>query len=291
MADEEAPAFWRLRETQALVEWLHAQEIKLMDTAAIGRWLDQQSTGLWWALLREAVEEYALETSGAELPVGHFVEWLAEWGREVRRRQTGLMLLTAHRAKGLEFDHVAVLDGGWDRTDRNEDRDAPRRLYYVAMTRARKTLTLAHFDGRHAPLEALPESPSVLHRAPSQLPPPAPELARHYLRLTLRDVDLGFAGRYEPANSVHRTIAKLTAVDVLQLRQERERWDLVDGKGHTVGRLARAFAPPAGMRCIAASVGAIVMRQREDTEPEYRDHVRCERWEVVVPELVFAPGP
>jgi len=44
------------------------------------------------------------------------------------------MLLTAHRAKGLEFNHVAVLDGGWDRVGQDEDRDAPRRLYYVAMT-------------------------------------------------------------------------------------------------------------------------------------------------------------
>ena len=51
------------------------------------------------------------------------------------------MLLTAHRAKGLEFDHVAVLDGGWERVGRNEDKDAVRRLYYVAMTRYRKTLT------------------------------------------------------------------------------------------------------------------------------------------------------
>ena len=48
-------------------------------------------------------------------PVEAFVEWLAEWGREARRRQRGLLLLTAHRAKGLEFDHVVVLDGGWGR--------------------------------------------------------------------------------------------------------------------------------------------------------------------------------
>ena len=92
---------------------------------AIGRWLDGQPGGPWWALLREAVEEYGLETGDAELPIGHFIEWLVEWGREVRRRQTGLMLLTAHRAKGLEFDHVAVLDGGWERVGRNEDSDAP----------------------------------------------------------------------------------------------------------------------------------------------------------------------
>ena len=97
----------------------------------------------WNELLSEAIEEYALETSESETPVASFIEWLAEWGREVRRRQNGLLLLTAHRAKGLEFDHVVVLDGGWDRIGRGEERDAPRRLYYVAMTRAKRSLTLA----------------------------------------------------------------------------------------------------------------------------------------------------
>ena len=93
------------------------------------------------------MEEHALETGGRETPVDHLLEWLAEWGRDIRRRQRELLLLTAHRAKGLEFDHVAVLDGGWSRIGRDEDPDAPRRLYYVAMTRARKTLTLARLQG------------------------------------------------------------------------------------------------------------------------------------------------
>ncbi len=290
MADEEAPHFWRLRETQSLVEWLRARAMKLVDTGAIVLWLDRQSAGPWWSLLREAVTEYKVETGGAELPIGHFIEWLAEWGREVRRRQTGLMLLTAHRAKGLEFNHVAVLDGGWDRVGKNEDRDASRRLYYVAMTRARKTLTLARFDGRHAILDALREVPGILRRAPTVLPQPAQELARRYLRPTLGDVDLGFAGRRAPGHAVHQAIAALSAGDALMLQKERGHWALVDRKGNTVGRLARAYAPPAGTGCITASVAAIILREREDSEPQYRSHARCERWEVVVPDLVFEPG-
>lgn len=290
MADEEAPHFWRLRETQRMVEWLRKQEKRLVDTAAIGHWLDRQPAGPWWELLREAVEEYALETGGAELPVDHFVEWLAEWGREVRRRQTGLLLLTAHRAKGLEFNHVVVLDGAWEKVDRNTDPDASRRLYYVAMTRAKKTLTLARFDTNHPLLDALPPSPSILHRAPSHLPIPAPELARHYQRLTLGKVDLSFAGRHSLGHAMHGAIAALKAGDVLQLKHKQGHWELIDNADITVGRLAHAYEPPKGMKCIAASVAAIIMRQREDSEPEYRDRVRCESWEVVVPDLVFAPN-
>ena len=289
MADEEAPGFWRLRETRALVEWLSVQSGKLVDTGAIQCWLNNQPTTPWWSLLREAVAAYELETSGAELPIRHFIEWLAEWGREVRRRQSGLMLLTAHRAKGLEFDHVAVLDGGWERVGRTEDRDAPRRLYYVAMTRAKKTLMLSRIKERHAVLQPLLESSAVLYRAPTQLPAPAPELKRKYLQLTLKEVDLGFAGRYKPEDLVHQSISELTTGDGLQLRQAGEYTETIDEKGHLVGRLARGFVPPVSMRCVAASVRAIVVRQKEDSKSEYRDRVRCERWEVVVPELVFEP--
>ena len=291
MADESAPQFWRLRETQNMVEWLREEQGGLVDTAAIGRWLDLKPTGPWWALLREAVDEYALETSGAELPTDHFIEWLAEWGREVRRRQTGLMLLTAHRAKGVEFDHVAVLDGGWEKTSKSEDADASRRLYYVAMTRARKTLTLAHFDSSHSLLDVLPTSSCILRRTPAQLPRPAPELARRYYRRALGEVHLGFAGSFAPDHKVHKAIEKLNAGDVIELRQNQDRWELVDKASITVGRLARTFSPPKGMVCVSAKVAAIIRRQREDEKPEYAARVRCDSWEVVVPDIVFAPRP
>ncbi len=289
MADENAVQFWRLRETQMLIEWLRARESNLVDTSAMRNWLNGRPGGPWWALLMEAVEEYGLEASDAELPIDHFIEWLVDWGREVRRRQSGLMLLTAHRAKGLEFDHVAVLDGGWEKAGRDEDSDAPRRLYYVAMTRARKTLTLARFDRAHAMLDSLSKDSSVLHRAPIHLPPPAPELARQYQRLTPKDVDLGFSGRYAPGHAVHRALATLAANDPLQLRQTKGSWELIDDRERTVGRLSQAFKPPKDMTVIEARVVAVINRYREDCEPEYRDHVRCEQWEVVLPELVFAP--
>ena len=286
MADEEAPSVWRLRETQALLDWLRARESKLIDTATLAGWLEQRPVGPWWTLLREAIDAYALETGGAELPREHFTEWLAEWGRETRRRQTGLLLLTAHRAKGLEFDHVAVLDGGWQ--PGSADPDEPRRLYYVAMTRAKALLTLARFDGKHALLDALPANPSLFHRPGVQQPSPAPELSRIYARLTLRDVVLSFAGWYHPTHPVHRAIAALDAGDALQLCRVNERWELKDRTGQTVGRLAQSYTPPPNARCIAARVTAVIVRRREDSEPEYQDRLRADRWEVVVPELVYA---
>ena len=144
--NEEIPNFWRLRETRAFIEWLRGRKSRVVDGAALHGRPEAETPGPWLDLLRQAIDEFVLETGGGETPVGHFIEWLAEWGRDIRRRQRGLLLLTAHRAKGLEFDHVAILDGGWNRTGRAEDPDDARRLYYVAMTRARETLALVRFD-------------------------------------------------------------------------------------------------------------------------------------------------
>ena len=120
MANEEFTGVWHLRETRALVDWLRGRDSRLVSNARLEVWLAGQAPNPWTGLLREAVAEYALETGDSETPVESFIEWLAEWGREVRRRQHGLLLLTAHRAKGLEFDHVVVLDGDWARVGKDE---------------------------------------------------------------------------------------------------------------------------------------------------------------------------
>ena len=44
------------------------------------------------------------------------------------------------------------------------------------------------------------------------------------------------------------------------------------------------------MRCASATVMAVVIWDRERSEPHYRDGLRSESWETVVPELVFEPG-
>jgi ATP-dependent DNA helicase RecQ len=294
MAREESAQFWRQRDTQWLLDWLHDDARSLVNGPAIAAGLAGQPASPVRAMLDEAAAEYTRETGGADLPRQHFIEWLAEWGREARRRQSGLLLLTAHRAKGLEFDHVAVLDGGWltgrDRQDGGADADAERRLYYVAMTRARLTLLLARFDRGHRLLDQLPAVPSLLRRTASELPPPTPELSWCYQQLNPGEVDIGFAGRQAPAQPVHRAIAALAPGTVLHLQQAGRRWLLRDGQGNPVGQLAASYTPPAGMDCVAARVAAIIVRDRADSEPEYLARVRCQRWEVVLPELVFAPA-
>lgn len=71
--------------------------------------------------------------------------------------KTGVRLMTAHRSKGLEFEYVYIMgayDGHWGNKTRrsffttipafNGEIDDERRLFYVALTRARKQVTITY---------------------------------------------------------------------------------------------------------------------------------------------------
>ncbi len=98
--------------------------------------------------------------------------------------QARVSLMTMHAAKGLEFDiafvigleegllpHANVLGGSADREADPRDLEEERRLFYVAMTRARKKLHLSHarlrrrFDGR----EMASEPSRFLQAVPREL--------------------------------------------------------------------------------------------------------------------------
>ncbi len=289
-ADDELPHFWRLRPTQQLLARLRASAERLVRGSALAARLDGKAADPWSTLLAEAVEQYALETGDAELPLEHFVEYLVDWGREARRRQTGLLLTTAHRAKGLEFDHVVVIDGGWRRTD--EDLDTQRRLLYVAATRARQTLALVGGFGSARTWAALRDRPAVLVRTvavdEAVLHDPVLQLRR--VRAGLRDVDLGWAGRHTPENPCHAAIAGLAVGDPLRVEGSGGNRLLLDARTDApVGRLAQAFQLLADHELGRCSVAAVLRWSRALTPPEYAASVRCDDWEVVLPEFVFAP--
>ncbi len=293
MADEDAPPLWRLRETQALLAFLEDRQAlshpRLLTADDVQSWLSTQDGAGWWPVLDEAIAEFAEDTQGAEVPLVFFREWLAEWGRASRRRQTGVLLLTAHRAKGLEFDHVFVLDGKW-RADGSEDSDAALRLYYVAMTRARATLTLARMDTGNAMIDALSDHPSLVRRAPTPRLVAPGDLERQYRRPRLTDIDLGFAGRKGATSRELQAIAKLRVGDVLRYIAEERGARLEDASGTTVGRMSKHFTSPGGLHCQTARVHAILVWRKSDSAPEYQALCRCDTWEVVLPELVFVPS-
>lgn len=84
-----------------------------------------------------------------------------------------VQMMTAHKSKGLEFDHVfmvGVVEGNWSggrsKTDfkipglvsvsKEDEEDDDRRLFYVALTRAKKELTISYAKMKDGGKEMLP---------------------------------------------------------------------------------------------------------------------------------------
>ena len=285
-ASDDLPNVWRLRETQSMVDWLRGRSGSAVRVADIAGWVENQLSGHWWSLLREGLGDLLHELGDREADRKDVIEWLAEWGRDARKRQTGLLLLSAHRAKGLEFDDVVILDGGWDRPSNGGDRDAERRLYYVAMTRARRSLALLAMGSRHPFIDDL-DGAAVALRAPDENGLDLADCRKIYRTLSPSEVVLDFAGQVANGHRALRSLARIAAGDPVSLKQNGKRWLIVDRNGVAIGRLARKFEPPQDATFVAGSVFAITTRQRSDSAEGFQPRLRRDRWSVVLPELVY----
>ena len=182
-----------------------------------------------------------------------------------------------------------VLDGAWDRQSKGEDRDAARRLHYVAMTRARRSLALVTIGSRHPILDGLNDEP-FLTRPRGHGAVDVSECGKHYRTLDPSEVDLSFAGRLYDGNASLQALERLNAGDPVFLRQLANSWQLTDRDGILVCRLAKKFTPPPNATFLHGTVYAITTRVRDDSAEEYQPSLKRDEWSVVLPELVFAPS-
>ena len=290
LAREDLNTLWPLRETQELLYWAEQRPAGELRAANALMWLEQQETNAWNDVLADTLSIWLAETDNTIQSWPAFREWMAEWCHDNRQRQHGLLLTSAHSAKGLEFDHVIILDGQWEKLTRNEDKDAGRRLYYVAMTRARETLTLmdAGVDNRFTgELDLGGEAETRESPLKGEAPP---ELRHRYHRLTLRDIYLGYSGHFDNSSRIHRITASTQPGDPLNVDTTTTPWSLQAEDGTRVGRLARQWEPPQGHQPLRAKVLAVARWDADKSDTEYRNRFKCQQWEVVVPEIVTEPA-
>lgn len=292
----------RLREVSAFLDRLGQARVRV-DDAWLHRQLSAARTELgespWWGLIAHLLDQRNAMGAGTPTEPEVLREFLYEGLAQLRRDRStgeGIFIGTLHGAKGLEFRHVLILDGGWPRTRIPAEAEEERRLFYVGMTRARETLCLMRRgDVRHPHLPLLdrPDLDRMLDRTsaePGERADPA-LINRRRSVIGLGDLYIGFAGRMPAGDRTHRALSALRPGDPVRLDaagDAQERVSVKTGDGITVARLS-AVASVQWSRLIPsverAQVLGVVRRYRTDGAPEWRDRAQVPCWEVPILEI------
>ena len=151
---------------------------------------------------------------------------------ELKRRRfsgSGVILSTAHKVKGLEFDNVIILDGSWPEGFRSVDElEESRRLYYVAVTRARKSLTLLKLKAStNRFIKEIPASITSSREVQPQIRDPR-LLDYRYEVIEMGDVYISYAAYFRASNQSARALRRAQINDDVNLTSKA----LADGKQH-----------------------------------------------------------
>lgn len=295
---EKTPPLYRIREIRQFFAGLKARHDELLSATDLLAIVDEltgaPSATIWRELLRGILREFQEESGNAQLPMNYFMECVYEALAEQRRDQaigSGVFLSTVHSAKGMEFPHVFVPGGGWTQGKGQQEQEEERRVFYVAMTRAKETLCLFERADMSNPHTGLIEGDFLLKRDPPVIAPPDElVLRRRYDILGMEDLFLDYAGRKRQDDAVHASLAALKPGDPLRLVPAGDYIELHDEKGHCMGQLSQSARKTWWGRLDNVeriTVLAMVQRRVEDSGEEYRDRCKSEQWEIPVAEVVY----
>ncbi|MBN1548780.1 MAG: RecQ family ATP-dependent DNA helicase [Syntrophaceae bacterium] len=250
----------------------------------------------WWGLLSTCLQAWHEETGNSELPVQQAIDYLWEALVEQKRDRfmgRGVFLSTVHFAKGTEFDHVFVAGGGWKPREAEEEEE--RRVYYVAMTRARRTLSLFHRTDELNPycdtLQSRLSGEQLLVFSPGEMPLPDFVLKQRYDIIGMKDVYLDFAGRMPETTPVHQHLKRLNVGDSVQFKNSGEKLEICNSAGYPVAVLSKSARDKWTLvqdQVESIKVMAMIERRAEDSkELGYKKLLKVESWEVPVLEVVW----
>jgi len=286
----------RVREVRAFIERLNSMEkmnCRASDLKSVlNEALGQCPENSWILFLKDFLVKYHEDTADSLLPVGSALDELYESVSEQKRDKAlgrGIFLSTIHSAKGMEFKHVFVLDGDWPLNIEKKRLEEERRLLYVAMTRAKETLTIFKTQSRPNTMSAVLKAENIFHRNLS-----FPENAfkgfvpRRYEMLGLGDIYMDYAGCYPQSGDIHRRLAAMNSGDGVTLSFEKRFCNVCDSTNACVARLSgEAFKKLLGRGngCHKAKVVAMIHRDCDDPSPEFMERIRAKWWEVPILEI------
>lgn len=279
LTHDERIAVSRVREVVRVLDKLEECDGVVLDNAAIAAMIGHGG-GPWFALLERWRQDVFLShgESGTLGGTAQRALWeLLATEREERTLGEGVRLGTLHGAKGLEWRHVILVDGGDGASDDDE-----RRLWYVGMTRAAERLDLVVRHDRPHPLlraigvEQVPASGDV---APTRV---------HYELLGLDAIWIDGLGRDAEAPG-HAVLDHLEFGAEVSLEVRGPRLVLV-AQGAVIAWLTDRAAGIWRDRGAVLRFVAAIRRDAEQTEPTWRAHLGRDTWWVPICEGMWREG-
>ncbi len=298
-AGNSLPNLSRIREIASFLETCKLRRAEFLRATDLEALLEEMGAAKnhWWDLLRALLSSWKEETADSSLPVSALIDRIYEELAEARRDRRigdGVFCSTVHGAKGLEFPHVFILDGNWGKHRSSEDREEERRLFYVAMTRAKERLSIfARRDTTNPFLLELDGDFAVRRRADA--PPDRAEglLGTRYQTLGMADLMLGYAGRLPENHPIHRRLGRLVAGSPLFIGKEGGQIFLYDSESRPVAKLSRKahdfWAKRLGS-IQSVTVLGMLQRKKEDEQQDFQASCRIGAWEIPWAEVVLKPG-
>jgi len=289
--DKQPPAY-RIRESLDLFNAIKHSKDPLCKASEWIDYIQQKASNpanIRHQQLYTLLHNWQAETDNAETSKHQLLEYLyetlAEQGKENRLGQ-GVFLSTIHSVKGMEFKHVFIVDGAWTSPATEEQ----RRLFYVAMTRAKETLCILQRKDQANPyLKALKGDFIIPRHSEYQANNGSSQENKHYSLLGLKDFDLSYAGSFKQQHHIHTVLSQLSSGDSVSISKLNDK--LVIQSDNTVIAALSKKSQPHWLdkvdRVRSIQIIAMVTRYKTDSEEQYQSRCKVEQWEVPMLEVVL----
>ena len=297
--DEMQVSSFKIREVHAWLAHLDGSRHESWDALAVKNQITLRRgaapVNRWWSFLEDIRSEWAGEAGESEVPVALIREFFAEAIAERQRNHRtgdGVVLVTAHKAKGLEFRHVIIADGDWRPHLDQAHMEEERRVFYVAVTRARETLVVMVQKNLRSPFARELAGEQIIDRTPRLMETehPADQAARRYAIIHPKELYLSYVATMPETSRVHSAIRATKTGDPVRL--------VIEGHGiyiETMDRIPIAALSKAGCQewgariasVRSATVTAMVHRTAAQQGEDYRSKAQVGAWEYPMVEVCW----
>jgi ATP-dependent DNA helicase RecQ len=227
---------------------------------------------------------YGSENLSTEIAVSEIITSIYEFNEspDIAIDPNAVLVTSCHGAKGLEFKYVILIADGFDY--RQDKIESERRLFYVAMTRAKEKLILTHSQNSRfiQESEATPYPIENISIAPPQFV--------FYADLTPKDINLSFDGSTDRRRQ--NIITQIKEGDLIDLRATTagNNWT-IRSNNQVIGLLSNQAV--ANLRNRNINPGEFTFQPGEVTVRSIYRHLKIdevngdilEDWYVVIPRI------